>query len=60
MDSKNSIEADAKMEVGDLSSNLDVYFGSKCMSTNKDNVEDSKDKKNESNVGLEALQDEEG
>ena len=46
---------DDKMKMGDLSSNLDGYFGRKGVSTSKDNVEGSKDKITNSNVGLDVL-----
>ena len=58
MESKNS-NNDEKMEMGDLSSNLDGYSRRKGVSTSKDNVEDSKDMITDSNVGSKALGEDE-
>lgn len=57
-ESENS-DNDDKMVMGDLSSNMDGYSGSKGVSTSKDNVEGSKDRITDSNVGLEALGEDE-
>ena len=46
--------------MGDFSSNLEGYLGSKCMSAGKDQVEERKDRKIELNVGSEALKDDGG
>ena len=52
-------ESDDKMEMWHLSSNLEGYFGSKCM-TNKDNVDSNKERKTKSNVGSKASRHDEG
>ncbi len=57
MDFENFVEDDEKKEIGDLSSNLEGYFGSKVISTSQDNVEGNKEKITKSNDGLEALGD---
>ena len=46
--------------MGDLISNLESYSRSKGVSTGKDQVEEIKDRKIESNVGSKALKDDEG
>lgn len=60
MDYENSTKDNNKTEMGDLISDLEGCSRRKGMSTSKDHVEDSKDRKTESNVGSEALMDDEG
>lgn len=57
-ESENS-NNDEKMKIRDHSSNLDGYLGRKGVSTGKDNVEGSKDRNIDSNVGSEALGEDE-
>ena len=56
--SENS-DNDDKTKMGELSSNLDGYFWSKGVSTGKYNVEGSKDRITDLNVGLESLGEDE-
>ena len=50
-----NLDNNEKIEMGDLSSNLDGYFGSKGVLIGKDNMEGSKDRNTNSNVGSKAL-----
>lgn len=60
IESDKIVEDEDKIEMGDLSSNLDGYSRSRGISDGKDNVDNSKERKTESNNGSKASRHDKG